>query len=227
MLKAAPRAFQPSKLSALFISFQASSPVRMTRLSATRQRLRAPLARRRCRQDRSPARLAAAILVFEFVSPQPLKGQRRRALTDADTTGVSKTGCSPSAAWPLVYGGMRGGSRIAPSRNYNICGIAHRARASHRVCRRHKKLASRMSTILPKADIHRARRDVRFVPKADIQRCGKRCCYSITSSARATSVGGMVRPRAVAVLRLMTSSIFVGCSTGKSAGCAPFRILST
>src|SRR5689334_15538540 len=37
----------------------------------------------------------------------------------------------------------------------------------------------------------------------------------------------MVRPRVVAVLRLMTSSIFVGCSTGSSAGCAPFRILST
>ena len=30
-----------------------------------------------------------------------------------------------------------------------------------------------------------------------------------------------------AVLRLMTSSNFVGCSTGRSAGLAPFRILST
>ena len=51
--------------------------------------------------------------------------------------------------------------------------------------------------------------------------------HSMTSSARANSVGGMVRPRAVAVLRLMTSSIFIGCSTGSSAGSAPFRILST
>ena len=34
-------------------------------------------------------------------------------------------------------------------------------------------------------------------------------------------------PRACAVLRLMTSSNFVDCSTGKSAGLAPFRILST
>src|SRR5262249_39301325 len=51
--------------------------------------------------------------------------------------------------------------------------------------------------------------------------------HSITSSARASTEGGIVRPRALAVLRLMTSSNFVGCSTGKSAGLAPFRILST
>src|SRR5262249_59707230 len=45
--------------------------------------------------------------------------------------------------------------------------------------------------------------------------------HSITSSARASRVGGISRPRAFAVLRLMTSSNFVGCSTGKSAGLAP------
>ena len=42
--------------------------------------------------------------------------------------------------------------------------------------------------------------------------------YSITWSARCRSDGGIVRPRALAVLRLMTSSNFVGCSTGRSAG---------
>src|SRR6516162_7766164 len=31
----------------------------------------------------------------------------------------------------------------------------------------------------------------------------------------------MVRPRALAVLRLMTNSIFVGCWTGRSAGFSP------
>jgi hypothetical protein len=41
------------------------------------------------------------------------------------------------------------------------------------------------------------------------------------------TVGGIVIPRASAVLRLMTSSYLVGCSTGKSAGLAPLRILST
>src|SRR5262249_12820271 len=51
--------------------------------------------------------------------------------------------------------------------------------------------------------------------------------YSITSSARESSVGGIVRPSVLAVWRLMTSSNFVGCSTGRSAGLSPFRILST
>src|SRR5262245_57116866 len=37
----------------------------------------------------------------------------------------------------------------------------------------------------------------------------------------------MVRPSAFAVVRLMTRSYLVGCSTGMSAGFAPRRILST
>src|SRR5215475_9643934 len=51
--------------------------------------------------------------------------------------------------------------------------------------------------------------------------------HSITSSARASSVGGTVMPSALAVFILMTSWKRVGCSTGKSAGWAPLRILST
>ena len=51
--------------------------------------------------------------------------------------------------------------------------------------------------------------------------------YWITSSAWIRSVGGNVIPRALAVLRLSTSSNLVDCSTGRSAGLAPFRILST
>ena len=51
--------------------------------------------------------------------------------------------------------------------------------------------------------------------------------HSITRSARSNSDGGIVRPSALAVLRLMTSSNFVVCSTGRSPGFAPFRILST
>jgi hypothetical protein len=42
--------------------------------------------------------------------------------------------------------------------------------------------------------------------------------YSITSSARASSVGGTSMPSVFAVLRLTANSNFVGCSTGKSAG---------
>ncbi len=50
--------------------------------------------------------------------------------------------------------------------------------------------------------------------------------HSITSSARTSSVGGIVRPRVFAVFALMTSSNLVGCSTGRSPGCSPLKILS-
>src|SRR5258707_14107830 len=45
--------------------------------------------------------------------------------------------------------------------------------------------------------------------------------HSITSSARASSDGGTVRPSALAVFRLITSSNLVGCSTGRSAASRP------
>ena len=51
--------------------------------------------------------------------------------------------------------------------------------------------------------------------------------HSMTSSARARINGGIVRPSARAVLRLTTSSSLLACSTGRSAGLAPFRIRST
>ncbi len=57
--------------------------------------------------------------------------------------------------------------------------------------------------------------------------CSKQHFYSITSSAVASSDCGMVRPSAVAVLRLMTSSNLVGNCTGRSAGLAPFKMAST
>ena len=51
--------------------------------------------------------------------------------------------------------------------------------------------------------------------------------HRITSSAKNKNVGGIVIPSASAVLRLMTSSNFVGCSTGNAARVAPFRMRST
>src|SRR5205085_9542210 len=51
--------------------------------------------------------------------------------------------------------------------------------------------------------------------------------HSITSSARRRNDSGICRPSALAVFILMTSWKRVGCSTGKSAGWAPLRILST
>ena len=48
--------------------------------------------------------------------------------------------------------------------------------------------------------------------------------HSITSSARNSSEVGTSRPSALAVLRLMISSIFVTCCTGSSAGFSPLRM---
>jgi hypothetical protein len=62
-------------------------------------------------------------------------------------------------------------------------------------------------------------RHVRFVPKADI-----RLSYSITSSARASNCGDTDSFNIRAVSALMTSSSFVDCTIGRSAGFAPLRM---
>ena len=51
--------------------------------------------------------------------------------------------------------------------------------------------------------------------------------YLITLSARTSTLGGIVRPSCLAVFKFTMNSNFVRCSTGMSAGLAPFRILST
>jgi hypothetical protein len=65
------------------------------------------------------------------------------------------------------------------------------------------------------------------VPGTDFLQRSKDRPYSITSSARASSVGGTSRPSVLAVVRLMIRSNLVGCSTGMSPGFTPRRILST
>src|SRR5262249_49955711 len=51
--------------------------------------------------------------------------------------------------------------------------------------------------------------------------------HSITCSALTSSILGITRPRASAVLRLITSSNLVGACTGRSAGSAPRRMRLT
>jgi len=60
---------------------------------------------------------------------------------------------------------------------------------------------------------------VRNVPMS-----GSQSIYSITSSAVKSNSGGISTPSALAVLRLIAISNFVGCSTGRSAGFSPLRI---
>src|SRR5262249_11727191 len=50
--------------------------------------------------------------------------------------------------------------------------------------------------------------------------------YSITSSASASTLSGIWRPSALAVLRLIDSSYFTGDCTGSSAGFSPLRMRS-
>ena len=55
----------------------------------------------------------------------------------------------------------------------------------------------------------------------------QRASYSITRSARASTVSGIVMPSAFAVRRLIDNSTCVGCWTGRSKGFAPVKIFFT
>src|SRR5262249_57782424 len=77
-----------------------------------------------------------------------------------------------------------------------------------------------MSALPLKADMCGATRDVRFGPIADM------AALFDPSSAALRSPSGTVRASALAVLRLITSSNWVGCCTGRSAG-APHNGLAT
>src|SRR5262245_13365874 len=72
-----------------------------------------------------------------------------------------------------------------------------------------------------KADVAAAPSNSPFSAITGLMHRSKKHRYSITWSALARSVGGTVRPSALAVLRLITNSNLVGCRTGRSAGFAP------
>src|SRR5262249_42749455 len=81
-----------------------------------------------------------------------------------------------------------------------------------------------------KADKQQASREVRFVPHKQthpLQKRGVAMIYSITLSARRTSPAGISCPISFATSTLTTNSNLVGCSTGRSPGLAPRKILST
>src|SRR5262245_5248362 len=71
----------------------------------------------------------------------------------------------------------------------------------------------------------RARRD-RPRRRTTEQRDESAALHSITSSARASNIGGTVRSSALAVLKLITSSYLVGTCTGRSAVFSPLRMRS-
>jgi len=78
----------------------------------------------------------------------------------------------------------------------------------------------RLAALVPRPRLHLIRFHGVLAPNAQH-------CHLMTLSARYTTDCGIVRPICLAVLRLITNSNFVGCSTGRSAGLASFSILST
>src|SRR5262249_17428961 len=106
---------------------------------------------------------------------------------------------------------VAGFTNALPECGQKTCTIGSRPRAAEEPDHRHRWLL-------------RARRE-RPCGRAAEQRDERATFHSITSSASASSLSGIWRPSALAVLRLMTSSNFVGCMTGRSAGFSPLRIL--
>src|SRR5262249_13461722 len=100
---------------------------------------------------------------------------------------------------------------------------------SHRGSRAGVKSTPQSASACPHSNRHICctAEDARLVPRRDSCTAAKCVSYSITSSANVSTVGRIFRFSAFAVLRLITSSNLVGCSTGMSAGFTPRRILFT
>jgi hypothetical protein len=100
--------------------------------------------------------------------------------------------------------------------------LRNRARSEKCQSRFVSDLRSMTSARPQQADVLSSGRYVSKVSISDVN-----VFYSITSSARPSSVGGTVSPSLFAVLRLTASSKRIGCSTGSSLGRTPLIILAT
>src|SRR5262245_56401529 len=96
----------------------------------------------------------------------------------------------------------------------------------HRLWRIRMDISDDGNGWLPRARRERPKKRRRDRGAAD-KRDELAALHSITLSARRTRPAGTSCPIALAVFRLITSSNVVGCSTGRSAGFAPLRILAT
>jgi hypothetical protein len=90
-----------------------------------------------------------------------------------------------------------------------------------------KYLESRLWPNGPRCPIKNAAADADMVCRPFMTHTGRRAVirYSITSSVMARSCGGTSMPSNLAVCRLMTNWNLTACTTGKSAGLAPLRML--
>src|SRR6476659_10818083 len=105
----------------------------------------------------------------------------------------------------------------AALRDFNAAYVGYGSFTSFKRCARYVRSSPKSGD---KADIAGLR--IRAISGRDQMQQSQ--CYSITSSARASSVGGTVSPSILAVWALMTSSNLVDCTTGRSDGFAPLRM---
>src|SRR6516162_7627564 len=123
----------------------------------------------------------------------------------------------------IVSGPMLVEPDVAAVRPAQLCELLLECANSHFVLAvalgvRHQDSDAPYATWLLRVRRNRPRR------RAAEQRDEVPALHSITSSAMASRLGGMVRPSALAVLTLMISLNFVSCCTGSSDGFSPLRM---
>jgi hypothetical protein len=148
--------------------------------------------------------------------PHPLCRQSRRLAGEPGRRSAPTIGrdyCLPSRARSPRSALRRSRLHSSPSETRHEMRHVGERPAAHEADHRHGRL------LRPRRErpCHRAAEQRHELPTR----------HSMTSSARASSVGGAVRPSALAVLRLITNSSLEGSSIGRSPGRVPFKIRST
>src|SRR5262249_25754113 len=106
------------------------------------------------------------------------------------------------------------------------CEVGPTDRIAFGIRRHHADAPHAVALLRPRRDRPRRRR-VATKEREEGAAVHRRAHHAITMSARRWKEGGNSMPSALAVLRLIANSNFVGCSTGRSAGFSPLRMRPT
>jgi len=180
------------------------------------------------RRSLSPSRVARS--GDPTMSVKSTDASVRSMLMSSGRSPVMNSSIRPSASSPIMCGRWS-----APSNKWKSAAAAAKRGSAHGRTARQDRSMGRIKALLTERPFSAAPSRP-FLPPVQrrseqaagprVEKCPARHHW-ITSSARWSTDCGIVNPRALAVLRLITSSNLVGCSTGRSAGLAPLRILST
>jgi hypothetical protein len=102
----------------------------------------------------------------------------------------------------------------------------HQPEAQHPKSSAIHKLVGRLPHLSTRSRPNRGLLGTSVSGRNGLSQSSKLIVYSITSSARASNMGGTVRPSALAVLSLMANANAIGCWTGRSAALASLRTRS-